>query len=204
MTRPNWDKYFMQMAELASTRAACVRRKVGAVIVKDNQVLSTGYNGPPSGIVHCITQDFFDRAKQLDEMDMEDNVIQFQNWPLCRLNLCSDLEKEFKEKYGFYSKINPLDSSNICLREAQNIPSGQRYELCKAAHAEFNAICQAAKHGISVNNSIMYCTCSPCVICAKAIISSGINSICYLGNFIDDLSKELLQKSKVNLKRFEE
>ena len=51
--RPSWDQYFMRMAFLAASRANCTRRKVGAVIVKDKNVLATGYNGPPSGTVHC-------------------------------------------------------------------------------------------------------------------------------------------------------
>lgn len=53
MKRPSWDSYFMQYAELASTRTTCLRRRVGAVLVRKNQILSTGYNGPPSGCTHC-------------------------------------------------------------------------------------------------------------------------------------------------------
>lgn len=51
--RPSWTDYFMQIAELVSSRASCVRRKVGAVIVKEKQILATGYNGVPSKIHHC-------------------------------------------------------------------------------------------------------------------------------------------------------
>ena len=51
--RPSWDEYFMEMAELARTRSTCLRRGVGAVIVKDNRVIATGYNGSPKGIAHC-------------------------------------------------------------------------------------------------------------------------------------------------------
>lgn len=53
MDRPSWDEYFMEMAELARKRTTCIRRGVGAVIVKDNRVLATGYNGTPTGIAHC-------------------------------------------------------------------------------------------------------------------------------------------------------
>ena len=52
--RPDWDEYFMAIAELVSKRSTCLRRKVGAVIVKDKRILATGYNGAPSGITHCI------------------------------------------------------------------------------------------------------------------------------------------------------
>ncbi len=51
--RPGWDEYFMEIAELVKQRSTCLRRKVGAVIVKDKRILSTGYNGPPSGLKHC-------------------------------------------------------------------------------------------------------------------------------------------------------
>ncbi|HLH85863.1 MAG TPA: cytidine/deoxycytidylate deaminase family protein [Thermoplasmataceae archaeon] len=51
--QPTWDQYFMRMAYLAASRSNCTRRKVGAVLVKDKNVLATGYNGPPSGTVHC-------------------------------------------------------------------------------------------------------------------------------------------------------
>jgi dCMP deaminase len=53
MERPSWDEYFMRIAFLIAERSTCLRRKVGAVIVKDKRILSTGYNGAPSGIQHC-------------------------------------------------------------------------------------------------------------------------------------------------------
>jgi dCMP deaminase len=56
--RPNWHEYFMMMAKLAATRSTCLAFPVGAVIVKDRQVLATGYNGSPSGSVHCTAQGF--------------------------------------------------------------------------------------------------------------------------------------------------
>ncbi len=54
--RISWDRYFMMIAEDVSTRATCIRRRVGAVIVKNKRILSTGYNGPPSGISHCDSE----------------------------------------------------------------------------------------------------------------------------------------------------
>lgn len=52
--RPSWDEYFLEVAKLVSRRSTCLRRCVGAVLVKDKKILSTGYNGAPSGIRHCI------------------------------------------------------------------------------------------------------------------------------------------------------
>lgn len=51
--RPDWDEYFLKIAELVSSRSTCIRRHVGAVIVKEKRILATGYNGAPSGISHC-------------------------------------------------------------------------------------------------------------------------------------------------------
>lgn len=51
--RPIWDEYFLEVADLVSKRATCLRRRVGAVLVKDKRILATGYNGAPSGITHC-------------------------------------------------------------------------------------------------------------------------------------------------------
>jgi dCMP deaminase len=52
--RPSWDQYFMDIVGLVSKRSTCVRRKVGAVLVRDKRILSTGYNGAPSGLRHCL------------------------------------------------------------------------------------------------------------------------------------------------------
>ena len=52
--RMSWDEYFMRMAHLVAKRSTCLRRQVGAVLVKDNRVLATGYNGAPKGLPHCV------------------------------------------------------------------------------------------------------------------------------------------------------
>ena len=54
--RPSWDSYFMTICEDVATRSTCIRRNVGAVIVKDKRILATGYNGPPTGVTHCTPE----------------------------------------------------------------------------------------------------------------------------------------------------
>lgn len=53
MERPSWEEYFMEIAALVARRSTCLRRQVGAVMVKGKNILATGYNGTPSGITHC-------------------------------------------------------------------------------------------------------------------------------------------------------
>ena len=53
-TRPSWNEYFLEVATLVAKRSTCLRRKVGAVLVKDKRILATGYNGAPSGLKHCL------------------------------------------------------------------------------------------------------------------------------------------------------
>lgn len=142
MQRISWDEYFMNMAELASRRSTCIRRQVGAVIVKDNQVLATGYNGAPKGLPNC-----------------------------CDLN--------------------------ECLRETLHVPSGQRHELCRAVHAENNAITQCAVNGVSCKGGTLYVTDSPCVMCLKQIINAGIVKIVAKKIYPDDMSREMLEQSGI-------
>lgn len=145
--RPNWNDYFMEMAEVVKSRSTCLRRKVGAVIVKDKRILATGYNGSPAGTPHCLD-------------------------------------------IGCYRKNN-------------NIPSGERAELCRGTHAEQNAIIQAAYHGVSINNSILYVTLQPCVLCAKMIINAGITEIHFKGSYPDDLSLQILQEGGIKLIKYD-
>jgi len=143
--RPSWDEYFMRIAMLAASRSTCLRRQVGAVIVKDKRVLSTGYNGAPAGLAHC------------------------------------------------------LDIG--CLREELGIPSGERHELCRAIHAEQNAIIQAATSGTSIQGATLYCTTSPCVLCAKVLINSGIKEIFAGDGYPDDLARRMFEEAHVVVHR---
>ncbi len=147
--RPNFHEVFMEIAYAWAKRATCLRRRVGAVIAKDKQQLTAGYNGAPRGVPHCA------------------------------------------ELGG-------------CLREKLKIPSGQRHEICRGTHAEQNAITQAAKFGINIEGSTLYCNTFPCVICTKMILNAGISTVIYDSDYDDPLSKELLeQQNLLKLQRYE-
>ena len=142
--RPGWDQYFMKLAWLVAERSTCLRHHVGAVIVRDKRILTTGYNGAASGTTDCL-------------------------------------------ELG-------------CLRNQLNIPSGTRHEICRAIHAEQNAIIQAGIHGINIKNSTIYCTHSPCILCAKMLTNAGIKRFVMCVQYPDDSFKTLFKEAGV---RFE-
>lgn len=118
-SRPSWDDYFLDLANAASKRATCNRGKSGCVIVRDRQVLATGYVGSPSGLPHC------DDVGHLMKKVMQEN--------------------------------------------------GEVTEHCvRTVHSEQNAICQAAKRGISIEGSTIYTRMTPCRTCAMLLINCGI------------------------------
>lgn len=77
-------------------------------------------------------------------------------------------------------------------------------EVCYAVHAEQNAIIQAAKLGVSLQDATLYCTHQPCVICARMIINSGVKKVIYKHGYPDAFALELFKESGVEIVRFEE
>ena len=130
--RLSWDEYFIAIAYLISSRSPSIRLKVGSVIVKDNRIISAGYNGYPAGAPHIsIVRD-----------NHEQNAI----------------------------------------------------------HSEQNAVSDAAKRGVSIDNSIIYVTHFPCINCAKTIISSGIKTVKYKEEYKhDNLVDELFKVSNIKV-----
>ncbi|MDD4026686.1 MAG: cytidine/deoxycytidylate deaminase family protein [Candidatus Shapirobacteria bacterium] len=117
--RPSWDEYFMEVMEAISKRATCDRGKSGCVIVRNKQILVTGYVGSPKGLDHCD-----EVGHQFKKMLNEDGSV-----------------------------------SEHCVR---------------TVHAEQNALCQAAKLGVSVDGATVYCRMTPCRTCAMLLINCGI------------------------------
>ena len=144
-----WDKRFMELTELVGSWASCYRRQVGAVIIKDKRVMTTGYNGASEGISSCIER-------------------------------------------------------GECIREKLHIPSGTRAETCYAAHAEQNAIIQAARYGINIDGATLYCTHQPCGICAKMIINAGIKRVVYKDGYPDEFSMQLFREANIEIDKYEE
>jgi len=133
--RVDWHEYFMAIAEQVATRSTCDRKHVGAVIVRDKVILSTGYNGSLRGAPHC------------DEIGHD------------------------------------MDGGH-CVR---------------TVHAEANAVAQAAKNGVNINNTEIYVTASPCLNCFKLIANSGINTIYYKEFYRDERINRYAEEAEVRL-----
>lgn len=86
-----------------------------------------------------------------------------------------------------------------CLRLQQNIPSGQRHELCRGLHAEENALLQAARYGIRIEGATLYTTHVPCVMCTKMIINCGITRIVASEPYPDMLARDMLEEAGIEL-----
>ena len=84
-----------------------------------------------------------------------------------------------------------------CLRDELKIPSGTRHEICRGIHAEQNAIIQASLHGVSLEGAILYCTHSPCILCAKMIVNARIKRFVTFGKYADDAFIELFKEAGV-------
>jgi len=138
---PGWDQYFMKMAYLVAERSTCIRHHVGAVIVKNNHLVSSGYNGAAANVKDCI--------------------------------------------------------SLGCLRDQMGIASGTRHEICRAIHAEQNAIIQAALHGTTTEGGTIYCTHSPCIICAKMVVNAKIKRFVTANHYPDKSYLELFDEAGV-------
>jgi dCMP deaminase len=133
--RVSWHEYFMNIADQVATRSTCSRKNVGAVIVRDKTILSTGYNGSLRGAPHCDDTGH----------DME---------------------------------------NDHCVR---------------TVHAEANAVAQAAKHGVRIDESEIYVTASPCLTCFKLIANCGIRKIYYKEFYRDDRITEYAHQAGITL-----
>ncbi|MCQ2545524.1 MAG: cytidine/deoxycytidylate deaminase family protein [Clostridia bacterium] len=86
-----------------------------------------------------------------------------------------------------------------CLRQRLGVPSGEKHELCRALHAEQNAIIQAATLGQSIEGATIYVTNQPCIICAKMLINAGIERIVVREGYPDELAVEILREAGIKI-----
>ena len=86
-----------------------------------------------------------------------------------------------------------------CLRDEQDIPSGTRHEICRAIHAEQNVIIQASLHGVSLEGCTIYCTHTPCILCAKMLVNARIKRYVSFGKYADDSFLDLFAEAGIKV-----
>ena len=130
--RKDKTNYYLDIADAVLSRSTCLRRQYGAIIVKNDEIVATGYNGAPRGRKNC-------------------------------------------------------DDMGSCKREIMEIPSGERYELCRSVHAEMNAIISAARDqtigsvlylvGRDCKTGALLTSTTPCSMCRRVIINAGVEKV---------------------------
>ena len=86
-----------------------------------------------------------------------------------------------------------------CLRDELGIPSGQRHEICRGIHAEQNVIIQASLHGVSLDGCTIYCTHTPCVLCAKMLVNARIKRFVSFGKYNDESFLSLFREAGIEV-----
>ncbi|MBM4449106.1 MAG: cytidine deaminase [Chloroflexi bacterium] len=86
-----------------------------------------------------------------------------------------------------------------CLRDELGIPSGERHEICRGIHAEQNVIIQASLHGVSLEGSTIYCTHTPCVLCAKMLVNARIKRFVTFGSYNDSTFVDLFKEAGIEV-----
>lgn len=170
-----WDTYFFKLCCVLSEQSSCMSRQIGCVIAEDKRVISTGYNGPPERVPHC--------GKARFEAD-------------------SELNKAITEEHLKYWR-NEIDTR--CPRHILGFESGQGLNWCPAAHAEQNAIVNAARTGARVFGATLYLnTDIPCKSCLGLIINAGIVEVVALRlKYYDNITPYLVEASGLKIRNFE-
>jgi dCMP deaminase len=174
--KPNiWDQYFHRICEAVASKSPCLSRKIGAILVKDHSIVSTGFNGPSRGIPHC------GRDRMLSDVDLGSHLLSIVNRTTRSL----------------------IDTD--CPRRILGYESGTHMELCPAVHAEANAVIDAARKGTSTIGTTLYMNCIiPCKNCFSLLINAGIVSIVVDDTKVYDRHTQyLIDNSKINIRRFE-
>lgn len=157
--RVTWPEYYLNIADAVAVRADCTRRKVGAVVVKGNSIVSTGYNGAPAGEPGCLSDGACPRGQHYRSL--------FGGGPPSDGRIAT-----FGDTCGC-GKPWPCEDS---------VPPDSSYATgpgsCIALHAELNALLRA---GSLSQNAVMYCTDKPCDACLRAVKGAGIASVVWFG-----------------------
>jgi dCMP deaminase len=187
-----WDSYFMEIAKTVSINSKCQSRKIGAVIVtQDNRLVSSGYNGAPSHIDPCYTKVFPITAPDGHKMLIIPEGSDIKSY-------------ETNGRYREDRRDVVLNEHSECPRYVAGYRSGQGMQYCPAQHAEENCVHTAALLGVATRGTKMYCYCpTPCVHCCGAIINAGIVEVvcASLKEYQDEVSSlEMFKQAGVKVR----
>lgn len=172
-----WDSYFHQICLAVASKSPCLSRKIGAVLVRDHSIVSTGYNGPPRKIPHCGHERF-----------MRDSTLP----PLLDLELSKGKD------------IDILSFKTTCPRRVLGYESGTHMELCPAQHAEENVVSNAARNGVSTLGCTLYMnSIIPCQKCFGTLINAGVVEIVVEeAKVYDKHTQFLIDNSLIKIREF--
>ena len=182
-------KFFIDNALNSANMSYCKRRKVGAVIVKDNRTIVNGWNGTVSGEDNECEENFHKKS------DIETAKIK-------KIKNKSDkkVAKEFCKEYGLIFVKYETNKNKILVKYKR--PSIRT--KASVVHAEANAIAFAAKEGIATKDCTLYVTLSPCMNCSNLIIQSGIKKVIFFEEYRDNSGIEHLKRNGIKVKKFKE
>jgi len=179
------DKSIYDICISVASNSKCLSRKIGAVLVKDGCVVSTGYNGPPRGVHHCDVRHQYD--DNLRKEYKKRGILKEEDFKVTHV---LQLQRYAQTVYG-YNHI----SFNKCPRQLMGFKSGEGLQWCIAGHAERNALNNAGRLGISTYGTTMYMSCGiPCSPCLVEIINHGVKEIVVTKMSYYDISAEYLVK----------
>jgi dCMP deaminase len=187
----NWDEYFYNICNVIASNSKCFSRKVGAILVKNKSIISTGYNGAPKNVRPCnyrgLTDSYF--IEKLEEKEKEGQS--FEEYTTFKMYTGNNIP-------------NSRDITMKCPRQLLGYKSGEGLDLCVAAHGERNALIQAGKNGISTNDTIMYVNCNiPCKDCLIEIINAGVKEVvCVELTYYDRMSEYLIRESGLKIRNY--
>lgn len=175
-SQKRWDKYFLGICEAVAAKSPCFSIKRGAILVRDNSIVATGYNGPARGIPHCGIDRYKADHRLREQLGSE-------KWPL---------------------EFDSHSIATTCPRRLLGYKSGEGLEWCPAAHAEQNTLANADRLGVSTLDTTLYMNCeTPCHICMSLLINAGVVEIVVSNTKLyDPLTQFILENSNMVVRRF--
>ena len=214
------DEALMTAAYVESKRSSCLKRKVGAVIASSNgDIITAAHNDVPESAMPCIEDPRFGWCAR--DVIQQSIAQEYKKCPTCgadiiisdRCKRCGQVIEKFLKKCPGCN--NDLDLDYVCPGCNTNVfakflpgtdaaKTGKLLDICRALHAEENAILNLSKTGIKIpKDAVLYSTTFPCNLCANKIITVGIKTVVYAEPYTTKEAMKLFEEKGITLRRFE-